>query len=135
MDARRFQFHNSTCLMCHSEFDSDSLRHLAHCSTIKNFICCCVKCPLSNYDPSWFLLHFQGNHECIDFLIIGLCVHAVYTVHNSIRHGFQFNSLTATDKKKCLHRILMQTCLRIKTSAVTRGIVTHLSSVSFAAPN
>jgi hypothetical protein len=135
MDARRFQFHNSSCLMCHSEFGSDSLRHLAHCSTIKNFICCCIKRPLSNHDPSWFLMHRQGNHECVEYLIIALCVHAIFTVHNQIRHGFKFNSLNFNDKLKCLHRVLMQTCIRMRKNVVTKGIVTHLSSISFSAQN
>ena len=38
----------------------------------------------------------------IPHLLIALCVYTTYTLRNSIRHGFDFNSLTLIDKMKNL---------------------------------
>jgi len=104
---------------------------LCICSTVRHFICCCIKSPLSAYSPEWFLMHYSRNHECTEFLIIALCVYAVYNVHNSIRHGFDFNSLDFNGKMKCLHRVLMQISMKIHRTAANRSIFQQLSSTSF----
>ena len=125
------QIHNSTCLFWTSVHGTDSLRHISHCSTVRHFICCCIKSPLSAYSPEWFLMHYSRNHECTEFLIIALCVYAVYNVHNSIRHGFDFNSLDFNGKMKCLHRVLMQSSMKIHRTAANQNIFQQLSSISF----
>ena len=62
----------------------------------------------------------------MEFLIIALCLHAVYTIHNSIRHGLDFNGLDGQSKFKCLFRVLMQKCLSAAKTVQMRQIVQHL---------
>jgi len=65
----------------------------------------------------------------MEFLKIALCVYAVYNTHNSIRHGFEFKSLDLVAKMKCMHRVLMQICMKIHRSAANQGITQQLSSI------
>ena len=75
-----------------------------------------------------FILVIKGNHECTSYLIIALCLHAVYTVHNSIRHGLNFRDLDEQSKFKCLHQIILQKPLSAKKNPL-RKIASHLRSV------
>jgi hypothetical protein len=75
----------SVCLFCQREDSEDSIEHILRCQFIQDLFPASLK---KGYPPrvppkTFFLYGMDRKHQ----MAVSLMVHAIYTMHNSIRHN------------------------------------------------
>ena len=75
----------SICLLCQQEDSEDSIEHILRCPFINDLFPASLK---KGYPPrvppkTFFLYGLDRKHQ----MAVSLMVHAIYTMHNSIRHN------------------------------------------------